>query len=204
MQLYDIELDDPDEIKTSIKIIIAQVIRGANLVLNIRKLSQLEETEISFKRIKICNILKNSIDYVKNTYQDKKININVDSISKQLYVSANKLIRDVFENILINAIKHNKNTIPELDVKISKEQKLGVNYLKMEFLDNGVGVKDTRKEKIFQGGYDKNKNVHGKGLGLSLVKRIIENYSGEIRIEDKVKGDYTKGSNFILLIPEVD
>ena len=40
------------------------------------------------------------------------------------------------------------------------------------------------------------------GFGLSLVKRIILNYEGEIWVENNVKGDYTKGSNFILLIPE--
>ena len=38
------------------------------------------------------------------------------------------------------------------------------------------------------------------GLGLSLVKKIIDNYGGKIWIEDKVKGDYSKGANVILLI----
>ena len=40
------------------------------------------------------------------------------------------------------------------------------------------------------------------GFGLTLVKKIIESYKGEIWIEDRVKGDYSHGSNFIFLIPE--
>jgi signal transduction histidine kinase len=40
------------------------------------------------------------------------------------------------------------------------------------------------------------------GLGLSLVKKIIDSYKGQIWVEDKIKGDFTKGSNFIILIPE--
>jgi len=204
MQLCEAEIDDEGEIQKDIRIIISQVLRGANLVLNIRKLSQLEEIEISLKRTEIYNILINSIDFVKNSYQDKKIKITVDSVSKQLYVQVNELIRDVFENILYNAIKHNKSVIPEIEVKISKEQKLDVNYLKMEFHDNGVGISDPRKEKVFQRGYGKNKNVQGMGLGLSLVKTIIEKCHGEIWIEDRVNGDYSKGSNFVLLIPEVN
>ena len=152
MQLCEAEIDDEGEIQKDIRIIISQVLRGANLVLNIRKLSQLEEIEISLKRTEIYNILINSIDFVKNSYQDKKIKITVDSVSKQLYVQVNELIRDVFENILYNAIKHNKSVIPEIEVKISKEQKLDVNYLKMEFHDNGVGISDPRKEKVFQEG----------------------------------------------------
>jgi len=204
MQLCEAETDDLSEIQKDIKIIISQVLRGAKLVLNIRKLSQLEEIEISLKRTEICNILIDSIDFVKNSYRDKKINIKVDLVSKQLYVQANELIRDVFENILNNAIKHNKSAIPEIEVKISKEQKLGVNYLKIEFQDNGVGISDPRKEKVFQRGYGKHKDTHGMGLGLSLVKTIIEKCHGEIWIEDKVYGDYSKGSNFILLIPRVN
>ena len=42
------------------------------------------------------------------------------------------------------------------------------------------------------------------GLGLALVKKIIDNYNGKIWVEDRVKGDHSKGSNFVLLIPEVD
>ncbi len=41
------------------------------------------------------------------------------------------------------------------------------------------------------------------GLGLSLVKKIISSYNGEIWMEDRVKGDYTKGNNCLILIPEV-
>jgi len=49
---------------------------------------------------------------------------------------------------------------------------------------------------------DEGQSLHGIGLGLSLVKIIIEMYGGEIRVEDRIKGDHTKGSNFIVLIPE--
>ncbi len=204
MQLCEMNLDDPHEIKSIIKIITDQVIRGANLISNIRKLSQIEGTKISLKRTKIRNILKKSVDYIKKSYTDKKINIKVDSVSEQLYIQANELISDVFENILINAIKHNKSAILEIEVMISREQKLGVNYLRFEFQDNGLGISDPRKEKIFQRGYSKNKTAQGMGLGLSLVKKIIENYKGEIWVEDRVIGDYSKGSNFVLLIPEVN
>ena len=204
MQLCEMGLDDPHEIKSIIKIVINQINRGATLVSNIRKLSQIDETNMSLRRTEICSILTNSIDFAKNSSRDKKINVKFDSSNKQLYIQANELIRDVFENILNNAIKHNKSAIPEIEVKISKEQKLGLNYLKMEFQDNGAGISNPRKESVFQRGYGKNKHAHGMGLGLSLVKKIIENYRGEIRVEDRVNGDYSKGSNFILLIPEVN
>ncbi len=139
---------------------------------------------------------------MKNSYQDKKINIKVDSFNKQLYVQTNELIREVFENILINAIRHNKSANVEIIVKISKEQRTRKKYLKIEFMDNGNGVEDDMKKKIFLRGDTEKRSVHGMGLGLSLVKKIIDFYKGKIWVEDRVKGDQSKGSNFIVLIPE--
>jgi len=204
MQLCEMKVEDQHEIKSIIKIVIDQINRGANLVSNIRKLSELEGTKMSLKRTEICNILNISIDYIKKSYIDKEINFKVDLVSEQLYIQANELIRDVFENILINAIKHNKSAILEIEVMISREQKLDVNYLRFEFQDNGPGISDPRKENIFQREYSKNNPAQGMGLGLSLVKKIIENYQGDIWVEDRVKGDHSKGSNFVLLIPEVN
>lgn len=48
----------------------------------------------------------------------------------------------------------------------------------------------------------KDKHVRGMGIGLSLVKKFVERYNGQIWIEDKVKGDHSKVSNFIFLIPK--
>jgi signal transduction histidine kinase len=40
------------------------------------------------------------------------------------------------------------------------------------------------------------------GLGLSLVKKIVESYNGDIWVEDRVKGDHEQGSNFVVLLQE--
>jgi signal transduction histidine kinase len=69
--------------------------------------------------------------------------------------------------------------------------------------DNGVGIEDNRKDVIFHRAFQYGNNVRGMGLGLSLVNNIIKTYRGQIWVEDRVKGDYSKGSNFIILIPEV-
>ena len=172
------------------------------MVSNVYKLSKLEDLKSSIKSIEICNILKKLINSVKNSYKDRNINIQVDSVGEKLYVQANELLEDVFENILINAVKHNENLIIKIFVKISKQQKDNIHYLKIEIEDNGIGINDSRKELIFQRGYMEGKSVYGMGLGLSLVKKIIETYNGKIWVEDRVKGDQSKGSNFIVLIPE--
>jgi len=196
--------EEIEELKLNAEIIKEQVIRGAKLVSNVRKLSKLEEAGRSLEKIEILKILKNTVSFVKKSYKDKNLVIQVDSVDENLFVKANDFLEDVFENLLINSIRHNKNLLIDINIGISKKQQNGINYLKMEFLDNGVGIADNMKERIFKRGYSEEKSVYGMGLGLSLVRGIIETYNGKIWVEDKVKGDRSKGSNFILLIPEVD
>jgi len=108
----------------------------------------------------------------------------------------------VFENLLSNSVKYNENPFVKILIKISKVEKNENKYVKMEFIDNGIGISDSKKKIIFLKGYADYKGGKGMGLGLALVKKIINSYHGEIWVEDKIKGDYTKGSNFIIIIPE--
>jgi len=207
MEVSELILNNPEQIenlKINARIIREQVIRGAELVSNVRKLSQLEETKQNLKNIEIFNALENVISLVKNSNKDKKIAYRIEkSVDGNLFVKANNFLEDMLKNLLINAIKHNRNLIIDITVRISREQISGINYVKMEFLDNGIGVDDTMKERIFKRRYNEDKSILGMGLGLSLVRGIIEIFNGKVWVEDKIEGDRSKGSNFVLLIPEV-
>ncbi|MFX1237030.1 MAG: PAS domain-containing protein [Promethearchaeota archaeon] len=189
-------------LKDNFQLIKEQIFRGKHLVSNVRKFSLLENDEIPLKNVEICNILKKSIISAKAFRPNREYDIKVESISEEVMVRANDLLEDVFENILINAIKHNRNPQIEIKIRISKETRNNINYVKMEFIDNGLGVNDDRKSNIFLRKISHNHKHYGMGLGLSLVKMIIENYHASVWVEDKIKGDYSQGSNFILMIPE--
>lgn len=201
-----LNLDQPEKvnnIKETLNIIKDQVKRGANLVSNVRKLSQLEEKKVLVEKIEVNENIVHAIEFTRNSFSEKKIDIKTENFNKKFHVYANELLLDVFENVLINAVKHNDNLTAKIVIKFSSELRQGKKFLKMEFIDNGMGISDDRKELIFQR-QDKNcKKVSGMGLGLSLVKKVVESYEGHIWVEDKVKGDRSKGSNFIILIPEV-
>ena len=75
-------------------------------------------------------------------------------------------------------------------------------YVRIEFVDNGIGIPDMQKRYIFLNLPKGSQRKKGMGLGLSLVKKLIGLYGGQVWVEDKYKGEYSKGSNFIILIPE--
>ena len=183
------------------EIIKKQVERGSKLVNNVRTLSRLDEEEIPIKTIDISGFLENSINFVGKAYEERNVKITIEGLKGTFNLNANELIQDVFENILINSIKYNENSKIEITVRVSKLKIDKKNHFKFEFIDNGIGVPDNRKEAIFLSGNRELKGSKGMGLGLSLVSKIMQVFNGKIWVEDTVKGDYTQGSNFVLLLP---
>ncbi len=191
------EKSDESDVKSLINIINIQVIRGAMLISNIRNLSKLERGNIEKKQINIINVLKDAIEFIESTFKQFNLKIEIEYKEFVLNTDANDLLLEIFNNILINAIRHNKNECSEILINVFSEN----NYIKIQFIDNGVGVDDSRKEIIFQ---REKSEIHknNTGLGLSVTKKIIESYKGRIWVEDRVFGDYSKGSMFIITLPK--
>jgi signal transduction histidine kinase len=183
------------------QIIKDQVSRGKKLVNNVRKLSKIENKD-SFLKINVRDTLNKTIRYLEDNFKDKSIKIDILDGKEQYYVLANDLLFDVFENILLNSVKYNDNEIIEIIINISKEPIDSQNFIRIGFIDNGIGIPDKKKELIFQKGYRTEKKTKGLGFGLSLVKKIIKKYQGKIWVENRVNRDYSKGTKFVLLIPE--
>ena len=175
--------------------------RGKKLMINVVTLSQINESEIVLEEIDIFRVIDDVIEFILESNPSRKITIDVDTPEEKLFAKANNLLSDVFENLLNNAVKYNNEEIVEILIKVTKEIKNDVVYLKIQFQDNGFGIDDEKKKKIFK----KNSipgNGKGMGIGLSLVNEVIKCYNGKIWVENRIEGNHLKGSNFILLIPE--
>ncbi len=196
--------EEKEKLSVFLDIINSEVNRGKKLVNSIKKLSQIEEKEIILEKVEIVSIITKIIGKIKDSVIDKDVQFQLDCKKEEFYVKANKLIKDVFQNLIINSIRHNRNDCVEILIKISGLKENGINYCKMEFIDNGIGIEDIRKKEIFFRSSSERMNLYGIGLGLTLVNKIIEAYNGKVWVEDRVRGDYSKGSNFIILIPEVN
>lgn len=156
------------------------------------------------KRVEVLKYLNEAIKFTRDSFPNKEINIMINTQSESFVVQANDLLLDVFGNILNNAVKHNTNLKADLTIKISKILENDNSYIKMEFIDNGMGISDEYKKKIFQKSQIEIKSGTKKGLGfgLSVIHKLIEMYNGKLWVENRIEADYTKGSNFMLLIPE--
>lgn len=198
-------LNNPEQknkLEEILEIISEQVKRGSNLILNVQKISNIEEHASSLAPIEIVELLNQAIKNVTQNLDKNTYEILVDLSENRFFINADYLLIDVFENIILNAIKHNDQDIKKIHVKFYREENENQRLIRMEFKDNGLGIENFWKDKVFLRGFEGNSDRRGMGLGLYLVKTIINIYGGLIRVEDRIKGDHSKGSKFIIIIPE--
>lgn len=109
------------------------------------------------------------------------------TIQGECEVVADHGLRAIFENMFQNAIQHGKTDRTEVII-----EKVN-NFCEIRVIDYGKGIPDEIKDKIFEEGFTYG-NSAGTGIGLYLVKKLVERYGGEIRVEN----NYPKGTVFVL------
>lgn len=201
-KIYSQSNDKNKKFEEVTSIINEQVIRGKKLVENVQNLSQVEEGKMGIYPTEALQVINKTSAVIKESFHDKNIKIEINSSLNEYFVGTNKLLKNIFENILYNAVCHNENNVINITVNVSEIGKNNANYVRFEISDNGVGIPDSMKGNIFSREYKEGEIPTGIGLGLLLVKRILEKYDGEISVEDRIIGDHSQGSKFIILIPE--
>lgn len=199
---YQELLADSSKLDDSSKALVMHTIEAINnssrLIDNVKKIQHIEDKKNN--RIVMClgDILESVIKIYSNI---EGVTINLTPVN-DCRILANPFISDAFSNIIHNAIKYSNKPVT-ININMTQQKENGKLYCKVIIEDNGVGIPDKRKHGIFE----REKNIGymagSKGIGLSLVHSIIEDLNGTIWVEDRVQGDYTKGSKFIILIPAI-
>jgi K+-sensing histidine kinase KdpD len=102
-----------------------------------------------------------------------------------------------------NAIKHSNGPL-DVYVGINEVTSDGIRYYAVILEDNGPGISDEIKSKLFSYLYCEGEKTRGKSLGLCLVKALVDIFRGKVRVEDRVPGDHTKGARFVVMLPAID
>lgn len=198
------ESKESSQINEMLTLIMKQFEHGVRIISNVQKLSQLEDNEITTERIEIDNHLEKAVEYVRDSFKPKEVLVNIIREEGKYYTNANLILYYVFENILHNAVKYNNNINVEVVIKISRTLADSAKFIKIEFQDNGIGIPDEKKKSIFYRSPEYSLKGKGMGIGLSLVEAAVKSFGGKIQVEDRVRGDHSQGSNFIIFLPDAD
>ena len=181
-----------------IDIIISESKRLTNLSSNILMLSKLENQQIITDKtsFSLDEQIRNCILLLEKQWTAKDISFDIDMQEIQ-YTTNAEMLSQVWVNIIGNAIKFSPEG-SSIRVKLFKEG----DVITAEITDRGIGMDQQTISHIFERFYqgDRAHASEGNGLGLPLVKRIVELCNGNIRVESQ----YGKGTNFIVTLPQND
>ncbi|EMA62333.1 signal-transducing histidine kinase [Halorubrum kocurii JCM 14978] len=105
--------------------------------------------------------------------------VSVDGDVPDVTVLADDLLESVFRNLLTNAVVHNDKDAAEIAVSTRAAD----DSVRVSIADNGPGIADDHKKQIFQEG-EKSLESGGTGVGLYLVKTLVDKYGGDVWVED--------------------
>ncbi|WP_339666969.1 sensor histidine kinase [Maribacter arcticus] len=181
--------------------------RMRNLINNLLSYSKVDEVEEQPKRIDLNDVLISALDDLGERIDD--IGAEVASDALPVVNGVQFQLEQLFANLIGNSLKYvKKETRAKIQIKskiISRNEiptellSFGGNFVKLQFIDNGIGFEKKYEEKIFeifQRLHGKNE-FSGTGLGLSICKKIVQSHNGIIQ----AKGELDKGAEFTIYLP---
>ena len=188
---------DSETRKSYAKTLISASKRITDLITNILKLNKLENQEIQEKTevFSLTESLSECVLSFESIIDKKQIDFTCDFDEVTIF-SSKSLLEIVWNNLISNALKFT-NDGGRIGVFLKTKGK----NVEVSFSDNGCGMSKEVGAKIFEKFYqgDTSHATHGNGLGLALVKKVIDILGGEISVQSRVG----VGSTFTILLKDV-
>lgn len=147
------------------------------------------DEEHELEAVALAPLVGDIVETIRQTYPDATVE---QGDLPEVAVVADELLDRVFVNLFVNAVEHNDADTPR--VRIDGERR--DDAVVVEVADNGPGISEDRRESIFERG-ERGTESDGSGFGLYLVKDVVENYGGTVRIRD----NEPRGTVFELTLP---
>ncbi|MFB6173011.1 MAG: sensor histidine kinase [Halobacteriales archaeon] len=127
--------------------------------------------------VSLAGTLEAQIAEIRSTFPSASLSVE-DSLPPTR-VLADEMLPSVFRNLLKNAVQHNDKAVPELTVSATEDGGTAT----VRIADNGPGIPEDRRDTVFGRG-EKGLESEGTGIGLYLVRTLLEGYGGEVWVEE--------------------
>ncbi|MFL1673271.1 HAMP domain-containing sensor histidine kinase [Paenibacillus dendritiformis] len=175
-----------------------QVIRLVKLIHDLEKLTAVENPMLQLQKNEVClnEVIRDSVNTVTGQFEDKHISIEIQQDQDVFLTGDYGRLVQVFVNLLNNAYKYTNEG--SIRVVISEEP----SYAKVTITDTGTGIAQEELpfifERFYRGEKSRNRKTGGAGIGLAIVKAIVEAHGGIIEVTSAVG----QGSEFSVRLPK--
>lgn len=187
---------EEEKIKEFGGIIYKQSTNLQRLIDDLLKISKLEANDaVIIEELSLDELGDEVCDDLAIEIKNKNLNLVKDFDRVKAKVNG-EMIKEAMMNLLTNAIKYNRDG-GEIEFKIAKED----GFALVQISDNGIGIEEELLDRIFERFYvvdhSRSKKISSTGLGLSIVKHIVEAHGGRIEVTSEIG----KGSTFTIYLP---
>jgi signal transduction histidine kinase/CheY-like chemotaxis protein len=170
--------------------------RIQSIVSGLRYLSS-DTSHEAKSEIHIYDLLEITVLLLKEIYTRQGITLHYSANQERKNIFVSGYFSEL-QQVLINLISNARDAVlhsPYKDILICTE--LTASEINIKITDNGTGISVKEQPHIFDNFYTNKKATHGTGLGLGIVKRILDDHKGSISVESKMN----EGSSFLITLP---
>jgi GAF domain-containing protein len=184
---------------------LVQVRNNARVIDNIRKLAKVRSmSESDFSVWDLHVPIANAVEATSKSSKERTIQVVPNLAKGAHFVRANGYINDLFMNIVSNAVKFDTGKVVRVEITVDELSDSRGDFWVVSVTDRGRGIPDDRKRTVFERFATGATGIKGFGLGLSIVGTIVEKFQGRIWVEDRIRGDFSKGSVFKVMLPKAE
>jgi signal transduction histidine kinase len=181
-----------EEISSKLKRIEKQVTHMTSLLEDVILVgrNELNKIQVMKSSVQIRNFIDKIMEEVVQTTKNTHAINLIYEVKTDYLVADEKLLRNIFINLLTNAIKFSPDR-KEIQVILSQQGQ----YLMLNVLDQGIGISESDQKHLYEAFYrgENTSAIAGSGLGLSIVKKAVELLNGEMELQSEVnKGTQVK------------
>ena len=180
-----------------------QVLNLNKLVRNVNIYAKVEFAgDKNIHPIDVVKTVEEAFSAAQSSSPNRTVKMTLKDDGQRKLSLMNELAKDIFLNLFSNSIKFDAGENVLIDVEVCDRTVQHLDYWCVSVADRGPGIDDELKDKIFDRFTQGPSTSIGTGLGLYIAKALVEIYKGKIWVEDRVKGDRSKGSVFNVLLPK--
>ncbi len=202
LDLLRLKTDKP-EVLALIDKISEQVMNTSWLASNVRTMSKVTFGETDLARTDLKAVLLQCEKSLPQYYPNRRITFKNEIDEQVVPAMADDLVWELFTNLMTNAVKYDLHDPLEIEVSITRAVRENRRFWRVSIADHGRGIQDEVKAVIFDR-FSKAPRRKGEGMGLHIVKTLTKRYRGNVWVEDRVSGDYSKGAVFKIDLPMIE
>lgn len=198
IELFKMDIQNPENVAQYLQMMQTSITRLNKVILDLADFSRNERLEIKQKKIEFKDLIQEIIDSLKFIPNVSEIHfkINIQENTTAFYSDSLRL-RIMLNNLITNAIVYHNfhQSTPIVIIDIIYDDKRAI----IQILDNGRGIAEEHHQKIFNMFYRAAEDSRGSGLGLYIVKGIVEKLNGEIDLDS----EHGVGTIFSIELPNM-